>query len=621
MRGATKARRKNATKRGKQGVPSREMRGIRAVYRLLLSAGIAWGCLASAGRLAVHGQTLASVKETQFQATETAAVPLPDAVAPSPSPDLWGTYLWEAIPPEWLRDRRLSLIPETYQEHGWTPFFIDSRFRVDPDVELLLARIEKIREENLDPRPYRLDELRQLLHRAEQLRLSLPDLGPEYGDSSLPAIDRPASTQTGQGSESSSVVKTTAASGLDMEDVIRQLFQVGSAVDIHLSRCVVRFGDTMNPFSRELQSAVLLHRISMNEFLEAVEPPSPQYQILLKELARYRRLAAESAQQKLAFSATLRPGDTGNEVRLLQKRLQQEGYYDGKINGHFDEATRHAVKQFQIHHAMEPDGAVGRETLQKLNISFQEKAVMVEQGLKQLRESETRRYNRFVRINIPQFLLEYHKDGQVSAVHRVIVGKASGKKVKLNGRWMGENQTPTLSSNIERVVINPRWIVSDRIRQELSSEIAADPTYLTRHGYDQMSSSPYPWGEPRLFQRPGPTNPLGRVKFEFPNGYAVFLHDTPKKHLFNRSRRDFSHGCIRVENAQELAQKLLEDDQNPAAARTESYLSTFREAYLKLQQPVPIIIEYAPATVSSSGHVVFAGDPYGWLQPTSDPRS
>ena len=163
-------------------------------------------------------------------------------------------------------------------------------------------------------------------------------------------------------------------------------------------------------------------------------------------------------------------------------------------------------------------------------------------------------------------MLEYYKDGQFQEAHRIVVGKASGKKVKFRGKMVGENQTPTLTSSIEQIILNPRWYVSDRIRLELDTEAKSDPEWFTKHGYVSMNSQ-YPWGAPRLFQSPGPKNALGRVKFEFPNPYAVYLHDTPLKHLFARSRRDFSHGCIRVDKALELAETLLRDDASPYAEK------------------------------------------------------
>jgi L,D-transpeptidase YcbB len=195
----------------------------------------------------------------------------------------------------------------------------------------------------------------------------------------------------------------------------------------------------------------------------------------------------------------------------------------------------------------------------------------------------------------------------------VIVGKASGKKVKAQGRLIGENHTPTLVSKINQVIFNPRWYVSDRISLELDVEASKDPNYFDRLGYVRMAST-YPWGAPRLYQRPGPYNPLGRVKFEFPNPYAVFLHDTPKKQLFLRARRDFSHGCLRLEGAVGFAQMLLKDDQHPTADKTDQYLADNQQKHIELQHPVPIVIEYAMASSDASGHIVFCGDPYSWFE-------
>jgi murein L,D-transpeptidase YcbB/YkuD len=267
------------------------------------------------------------------------------------------------------------------------------------------------------------------------------------------------------------------------------------------------------------------------------------------------------------------------------------------------------------------DGKAGQQPREWLNMSFQDKAEMLAQVLKSCRESPTRRYQKYVWVNIPQFTLEYRNEGKIQAVHRVIVGKASGKKIKLNGRTVGENQTPTLASSIEQVVINPKWYVTERIHLELAGAIAADPSFLARNGYTYTTSGSYPSGGPRLIQLPGPNNSLGRIRFDFPNAYAVYMHDTPSKHLFQRARRDFSHGCIRVERAHELAKELLAGDQNPAASKTDSFLSTNRETFLRLREPVPIIIEYLPIVVNAKGDLVFCGDPYGWFRENFNRKS
>jgi murein L,D-transpeptidase YcbB/YkuD len=106
------------------------------------------------------------------------------------------------------------------------------------------------------------------------------------------------------------------------------------------------------------------------------------------------------------------------------------------------------------------------------------------------------------------------------------------------------------------------------------------------------------------------------VKFEFPNNYAVYLHDTPKKHLFQRSRRDFSHGCIRVDKALQLAETLLKDDGNAFVQKMSSVLAGSNQTFVKLAQPIPIAIEYTPV-VADGGRVVFLGDPYGILKETN----
>ncbi len=290
-------------------------------------------------------------------------------------------------------------------------------------------------------------------------------------------------------------------------------------------------------------------------------------------------------------------------------------FYGGKISGHFDAETQEALRAYQRAHGIEPDGKVGQRTREWLNTPLPQKTLMIAASLKALRQSDTRHHGTFLRINIPEFTLEYVRDGQRRAIHRVIVGKASGKKVKLNGRIVGENHTPPLSSAVQQIVVNPRWYINDRIWRELAGNVEDDPTFYERHGYSRAGGY-YAGGAPRIYQEPGPSNPLGQVKFEFPNAYAVYVHDTPKKHLFARSRRDFSHGCIRLENARGLAEMILHDENNPMASRFSGLFTTRRTTYVKLLQPLPIVIEYVPVSTDEQGGILFCGDPYGQFSPS-----
>lgn len=557
------------------------------------------------------------------------AVPpaISDAASPENKSPQWRAFIWEALPAEWLSTPGRNIVVEAYKENDWRPFFMTSEFELSPDSRIFLQQLDKLDHEAIDSKAFKLDDMKQRIVNLEQLRASAKNLIPSLNDSITDFSVRLAHNASSpenppDASQSRNVSDSNPQNPApiqESEEKYRKLFYSASELDIRLASLFVRFSNEMDPFSEDDQVKALAGQIPMKEFLQKLEPASPHYQHLLQALSRYRNLATTVRQQPVRASATLKPGETGESIRDLQKRLQQEDFYKGEITGAYDSATQQAVKHFQASHQLDPDGSVGQRTREWMNVSFKEKADLIAQAVRQLRKSPTRHAERYVRINIPQFMLEYCKDGKTVSTHRVIVGRATGKKVKVRGKWMGENQTPTLTSNIEQIVINPRWYVSDRIRLELDGPAGADPAYFTRHGYVQMSSL-YPWGKPRIFQKPGPTNPLGRIKFEFPNAYAVYLHDTPNKYLFQRARRDFSHGCIRVEKADQLTRSLLADDQNPAAAKTDSFLSSDRQVFLKLSQPVPIIIEYSPVSSADNGQVIFFGDPYGWLAENSSAR-
>lgn len=546
----------------------------------------------------------------------------------------WRKFIWESLPPEWLSGDKSNEILEAYEKRDWKPFFFTSRFEPASSANALIQTLEQAETEGIDPKPYHLDALRQRIDNLSKLRHSLKQVDPSYEDSRPVFSDLPSFGESGSSTAHAAVTNGPGASSShpsgqaspetdrEMEVKYREVFREASEIDIELANRLMKYSREMNPFSRDELVRTLAGEVPVTEFIRKLEPASPHYSAILKAYAKYRRLASAGGQTPVNGKPSLKPGERGESVSALQKRLQQEEFYKGKTTGVYDAETQEAVRKFQRSHLLQADGAMGAKTKDWLNVSFKKKADMLAQALKLLRDSQTRRFEheRFVRINIPEFILEYYKEDRIQSVHRIIVGKASGKKVKLQGRMMGENQTPSLASAIEQVIINPRWYVSDRIRLELNSEASKDPNWFAKHGYVQMSSH-YPWGQPRIFQLPGPKNALGRVKFEFPNPYAIYLHDTPRKQLFSSSRRDFSHGCIRVDKADGLAHTLLADDGNPADKKVESYLALSHPTHIKLSSTVPIIIEYVPASSTEDGQPIFLGDPYGWFSSESDKKS
>jgi peptidoglycan hydrolase-like protein with peptidoglycan-binding domain len=527
---------------------------------------------------------------------------------------LWRSYIWESLPTENLDGPGPDPISQAYQKNDWRPIFIDSQFELNPGATLILDQLRELENQAIDPRPFKLNELSQSLEKLAQSRSALRRADPGVQDFKAESLS--AGRQPEPGTPTGIKPAGYTAQRMDPAELLKkydETFRAASETDIRLITAFFLFAREMNPFLQEEECLnASSGEIPIAKFVKELEPKTFNYDALVSAYGRYKTLAAQGNQQHVGIASKVRRGESGNHIRDLQKRLQQEGFYSANITGVYDTQTELAVKNFQAAHLIEQDGAVGRQTLQWLNVSFQTKAEMVAMALKAVRQSPSRASSRFIRINIPQFLLEYYKDGEFQQAHRIVVGKASGKKVKFRGRMVGENQTPTLTSAIEQVILNPRWYVSDRIRLELNAEAKSDPEWFTRHGYVTMQSQ-HPWGEARLFQSPGPKNALGRVKFEFPNPYAVYLHDTPLKHLFARTRRDFSHGCMRVDKAIELAERLLKDDANPYAEKMKTVLTGSNQVFVRLSQPVPISVEYIPVVTNGSAQVIFVGDPYGIL--------
>ncbi len=510
------------------------------------------------------------------------------------SSTLWRSYIWASLPTETLNGPEPAPACEAYQQNDWKPIFIDSQFEPNQGARLLLARLQRLEDEAIDPRPFKLDEVSQSLEKLDRSRSALKAADPGLKDSRAESLSNSDALLT----------------------KYEETFRAASEADIRLTSAFLLFAREMNPFlQKEEYQKVVSGEVPTSEFLKDLEPKTFNYEALISAYQRYKKLAAQVTQQHVTMPPKVHIGESGNHIRDLQKRLHQEGFYSTDYSGVFDKETQNGVKEFQAAHLLDPDGSIGRQTQEWLNVSFRDKAELIAHALECIRQSPSRAHNRFIRINIPQFTLEYYKDGQLQEAHRVVVGKASGKRVKFRGRMVGENQTPTLTSEIQRVILNPRWYVSDRIRLELEVESKSDPGWFAKRGYVSMNSK-YPSGSPRLFQSPGPKNALGRVKFEFPNPYAVYLHDTPLKQLFARTRRDFSHGCIRVDKAIELAERLLRDDHNPNAEKMNTIVTGAgsNQVFVNLSRPIPIFIEYIPVVTKASAQVIFAGDPYEILR-------
>lgn len=324
----------------------------------------------------------------------------------------------------------------------------------------------------------------------------------------------------------------------------------------------------------------------------------------------------------------LKKGDTYPEVKTIKERLAIEGFYRGEINEQFDDSLEEAVKAFQRLHGLFPDGVIGKKTIDSLNTPISEKLEKFKVNFERLRNSPVRKYQRVLWINVPSFRLWLIDDGQIKFTTRIIVGNRNwiywtpkwleriprGRRpVAVSGPW---NQTPSIEGAINYITFNPRWGTSDRIYEELLAEKSKEGSL--RFDKDNYIWEIKPSGKVYLYQDPSRANLLGKVKFSFPNPYDIFLHDTPSKYLFDRWPRDFSHGCIRVENPLELAKIILELDNNSALKNwTKLIAPSIYPKTVNLNKPLPIVIDYITIAPNDWEKIAFLEDLYTLDPPKS----
>jgi murein L,D-transpeptidase YcbB/YkuD len=371
-----------------------------------------------------------------------------------------------------------------------------------------------------------------------------------------------------------------------------------------------------------LQSALSTHAIA--SAADGLAPPLVLYRALRRMLARYRGLAADPDLNSFQLSAVVvRPGDVYLDAEQLRKRLIALGDLPATsvrtgAPQVYEGALVEAVSHFQMRHGLSVDGILGPETRAALIVPLSWRVRQIELALERLRWLPHLDPDRFLAVNIPMFHLwvwdSIPPDGAPSFGMEVIVGRAL------------HTRTPVLVKELRQIVFRPYWNVPTSIaRSELVPLLQRDASYLDRHameivagaGDDAKVIPPTPEalrqlasGRLRIRQRPGPSNALGLVKFVFPNDEHVYMHGTPATELFGRSRRDFSHGCVRVADPVALAEWAL-TGQGWTREAILAAMNGSAPRQVELARPIQVILFYVTAVVMpEDGTVRFADDIY-----------
>jgi murein L,D-transpeptidase YcbB/YkuD len=359
--------------------------------------------------------------------------------------------------------------------------------------------------------------------------------------------------------------------------------------------------------------------------LAQVEPSYPGYKRTIKALQTYVELAKKDDWEQLQPAPAKKaivPGDAYPGIPRLARLLRLMGDLPPNIDipadqTIYDGQLAEAVKNFQRRLGRDPNGRIDSQTLADLNVPLSRRVRQMQLTLERWRWLPDSYEKAPIVANIPEFRLRaYDKNFNVGVTMNVVVGKAYG----------GHN-TPVFGDTMQYVVFRPYWEVPYSITKgEMVPHLVADPDYLAKKGFEVVDGKQYVVADAtvtpevlaqlragKLFirQKPGPKNALGLVKFIFPNSYNVYMHDTPATELFAQSKRDFSHGCIRLEKPAELAAWVLRDNPGWTPERIRAAMSGATTQQVNLERPIPVLILYATVIVLEDGIVHFYDDIYG----------
>jgi murein L,D-transpeptidase YcbB/YkuD len=415
-------------------------------------------------------------------------------------------------------------------------------------------------------------------------------------------------------------LKAADADGLDPSDYPTPDFKAPADRPEALADAELRLANSVLTYARHAQTGrVHYSRISADIFYEQVfpepaeilariaaasdagvtlgsyNPPHPGYQALRAKLADARTRHGDTGPARIGTGPVLKPGMRDSRVSLLRHRLGISG--DG--NETYDKPLAEAVKKFQRQHELSPTGNLNSATVEALNGPRRDRdADIIIANMERWRWLPRDLGKAYVMVNIPDFTLKVVRDGAAIWHTKIVTGKPA-------------MPTPLLSESMKFITMNPTWNVPPSIVQnEYLPALQQDPMALERIGLKVEYNRD---GTIHVFQPPGDKNALGRIRFNFPNKFLVYQHDTPDKYLFAQDKRAYSHGCMRVENPLKYAEVLL-SIARPHDNYTQERLSRMigsGEQDISFQNLIPVHLTYQTAFVDESGKLDIREDLYG----------
>ncbi|HEY1952671.1 MAG TPA: L,D-transpeptidase family protein [Gemmatimonadaceae bacterium] len=532
-----------------------------APVALLLSATLVSGC--KSGESAPAAKTESAQTWSPDKLTAVEGVPA-TAIESAIQEKLAGPRLDRIDDDQWAHTRRL------YQLYGNNPLWLTSNGLHEARTKALTNAI--------------------LAANADGMRLS------DYPIAALAnaiAALKETKTPTAEQLANADVVLTAAYTSLGEDLLTGQIDPRTVAQSWHV-----------DPQEENVDSALVrnLRFTQLDKALATMRPTDDDYAGLSKELQRWRVIVAKGGWQQVpAVSGNVKPGATTSPAVLtaVRNRLAVEGITDSSSSGSaspssgsdvYDRGLAGAVAEFQRRHSINVDSALGKETIDAMNVPASYRLGQIAANMERYRWLPRSFGKRYIFVNVPAFKLEAYDSGQKSLEMKVIVGQEYEDKA-----------TPVFADSMETVVFRPYWNVPpDIAAKEIFPKGSA---YMASENMETYSEG----GQTAVRQRPGPKNALGFVKFLFPNDFNIYLHDTPNHELFQKDVRAFSHGCIRVEKPDELAQWVLGW---PADQVEQAMKNGPDNRSVKVPKKIPVYITYFTSYMNN-GQLYFGNDLYG----------
>lgn len=370
---------------------------------------------------------------------------------------------------------------------------------------------------------------------------------------------------------------------------------------------------------------LILNAIQTNEIdklANKVEPHHPSYRSLKTALLNYRQLNRVSSPNKTQYISSIHAGETAPQIITIRQQLKHQGIQTSNKNTAsclFDDDLLNSIKRFQIRHGLMDDGVIGKETIKALNTPLSKRVHQIELAMERFRWLPKRQTDSLVIVNIPAFQLWAYNTSDTNSSNmlnmKVIVGESAKSK------------SPVFTADMYYIEFSPYWNIPKSITvEEILPKLEENILYLEQQNMELVTGFhnneiPVPYtedtitqlknGSLKVRQRPGRDNALGKVKFIFPNNHNVYLHDTPSHGLFNKPKRDLSHGCIRVEKPTELANFLLESKPGWNQKETLKAMQLQQPQQVRLKKSIPVIIFYSTA-LAVKDKIYFYNDIYDY---------